>query len=147
VFPPLSPVIFISALSDFLLPVHLVMSGLTSIFPISPVLKFCFLVFPVLTFLPGFWPWVRMPLCPWLTLPWITNLCLPLTCPLTAPLYNKYSENHTIRLLCLHLGDILSCDANMPLSIASVSMYVDDSTLYTSAITATEMTATLKRCS
>jgi hypothetical protein len=42
---------------------------------------------------------------------------------------------------------IFSVFTNMPLALskASVSMYVDDSTLYTSATTESEMTATLNK--
>ena len=42
---------------------------------------------------------------------------------------------------------IFTNDMPLALSKASLSMYADDSTLYTSITTATEMTPTLKSCS
>ena len=56
------------------------------VFPSSSLSSCCFLVFLVLTILPA------------LNLPW------------PVPLYNKNYEKFTIRLLCLHLGHILSRD-------------------------------------
>ena len=43
------------------------------------------------------------------------------------------------------LSSIFTYDMPLALSKASVSMYADDSTLYTSATTATEMTATFNK--
>ena len=91
------------------------------VFPSPCVLKFCFLVSPVLTILPALTPSLPAVLylsdsdpftklclsCTWLTLPWIADLWLPLIYILPCLLFGSINICDSS---CLHLVLILSSD-------------------------------------